>query len=99
MKSFDVVILGAGMSGICMAIKLRAAGITDFVMLEKTAGVGGTWHENTYPGACCDVASQLYSYSFEPNPDWSQAFSPQAGGISGDLGFRRAASAGVRPLA
>jgi cation diffusion facilitator CzcD-associated flavoprotein CzcO len=78
MKSYDLVILGAGMSGICMAIKLRAAGITDFLIVEKTAGVGGTWHENTYPGACCDVASQLYSYSFEPNPDWSQAFSPQA---------------------
>jgi len=72
-----IVILGAGMSGICMAIKLREAGINDFLILEKSQGVGGTWHENTYPGACCDVASQLYSYSFEPNPDWSRAFSPQ----------------------
>lgn len=78
MNRVDVAIIGAGMSGICMAIKLREAGITNFVILEKTAGVGGTWHENSYPGACCDVASQLYSFSFEPNPDWSRAFSPQA---------------------
>jgi cation diffusion facilitator CzcD-associated flavoprotein CzcO len=65
------------MSGICMAIKLREAGITDLVILEKSEGPGGTWHDNTYPGACCDVASHLYSFSFEPNPDWSRAFSPQ----------------------
>ncbi len=78
MKRTTVVILGAGMSGLCMAIKLRQAGITDLVILEKSQGVGGTWHDNTYPGACCDVASVLYSYSFEPNPDWSRAYSPQA---------------------
>jgi cation diffusion facilitator CzcD-associated flavoprotein CzcO len=71
-----VVILGAGMSGICMAIKLREAGIDDLVILEKSPGAGGTWHDNTYPGACCDVASHLYSFSFEPNPDWSRAYSP-----------------------
>ena len=78
MTSANIIILGAGMSGICVAVKLREAGHTDFVILEKAPGVGGTWHENTYPGACCDVASRLYSYSFEPNPDWSRAFSPQA---------------------
>lgn len=71
-----VVILGAGMSGICMAIKLREAGIDDLVILEKSAGAGGTWHDNTYPGACCDVASHLYSFSFEPNPYWSRTYSP-----------------------
>ena len=73
-----VAILGAGMSGICMAIKLREAGVEDLVILEKSPAPGGTWHDNTYPGACCDVASHLYSFSFEPNPGWSRAFSPQA---------------------
>jgi len=77
MESTTVAILGAGMSGICMAIKLQEAGITDFLLLEKSEGPGGTWHDNTYPGACCDVASHLYSFSFEPNPEWSRAFSPQ----------------------
>ncbi len=78
MQQHTVAILGAGMSGLCMAIKLKEAGVHDIVLLEKTGGVGGTWHDNTYPGACCDVASVLYSYSFEPNPDWSRAYSPQA---------------------
>lgn len=78
MTDATVVILGAGMSGICMAIKLREAGIDDVLILEKSPGPGGTWHDNTYPGACCDVASHLYSFSFEPKPDWSRAFAPQA---------------------
>jgi cation diffusion facilitator CzcD-associated flavoprotein CzcO len=73
-----VIILGAGMSGICMGIKLREAGIDDFLLLEKTDGVGGTWHDNTYPGACCDVASHLYSFSFEQKADWSRAYAPQS---------------------
>ncbi|MEP5765833.1 MAG: NAD(P)/FAD-dependent oxidoreductase [Halieaceae bacterium] len=77
MQRTTVAILGAGMSGICMAIKLREADITDLVILEKADSAGGTWHDNTYPGACCDVASHLYSFSFEPKPDWSRAFSPQ----------------------
>ena len=77
MKMPTVIILGAGMSGICMGIKLQEAGISDFLILEKSAQPGGTWHDNTYPGACCDVASHLYSFSFEPKPDWSRAFSPQ----------------------
>ncbi|MEE4191063.1 MAG: NAD(P)/FAD-dependent oxidoreductase [Halieaceae bacterium] len=77
MKRYPVIILGAGMSGICMGIKLRDAGITDFLILEKTDAAGGTWHDNTYPGACCDVASHLYSFSFEPKPDWSRAYAPQ----------------------
>lgn len=72
----QVVIIGAGMSGLCMGIKLRERGITDFVILEKSPKVGGTWYDNTYPGACCDVASVLYSYSFAPNPNWSRKFSP-----------------------
>jgi cation diffusion facilitator CzcD-associated flavoprotein CzcO len=74
----DAVIVGAGFSGICAGIQLRRAGIADFVILEKAASVGGTWRENTYPGAACDVPSHLYSYSFEPNPRWSRAYGKQA---------------------
>ncbi len=69
-------IIGAGMSGILSAIKLREAGYDDFTIYEKADRLGGTWRENTYPGVACDVPSHLYSYSFEPNPDWSQRFSP-----------------------
>lgn len=72
----DVIIVGAGMSGLCMGIKLRERGIDDFLIVEKSPDVGGTWHDNTYPGASCDVPSVLYSYSFAPNPDWSHKFSP-----------------------
>ncbi|WP_299569002.1 NAD(P)/FAD-dependent oxidoreductase [uncultured Shewanella sp.] len=69
-----VVIIGAGMTGLLMAIRLRQSGITDVVILEKKASVGGTWRENTYPGAACDVPSHMYTYSFEPNPNWSHFF-------------------------
>lgn len=72
---YRVAVLGAGMSGLCMAIELRKHGVGDFVILEKAAGVGGTWRENTYPGVACDVPSHLYSFSFELNPDWTHAFS------------------------
>jgi cation diffusion facilitator CzcD-associated flavoprotein CzcO len=74
----SAVIVGAGFSGLCAGIQLRRAGITDFVILEKADRVGGTWRENTYPGAACDVPSHLYSYSFEPNPRWSRAYGGQA---------------------
>ena len=69
-------IIGAGMAGILSAIKLREAGYHDFTVFEKGDRVGGTWRENTYPGLSCDVPSHLYSYSFEPNPEWSHRFSP-----------------------
>lgn len=72
-----VVIIGAGFAGICMAIKLRRAGIEDFVILEKAENVGGTWFFNRYPGAACDVPTCVYSFSFEPNPDWSRHFVTQ----------------------
>jgi cation diffusion facilitator CzcD-associated flavoprotein CzcO len=72
------VIVGAGFSGLAAGIQLKRAGIQDFVILEKAARVGGTWRENTYPGAACDVPSHLYSYSFEPNPSWSRAYGNQA---------------------
>lgn len=74
-QSVRVAILGAGMSGICMGIRLRKQGIDDFVILEKAASVGGIWRENTYPGVACDVPSHVYSFSFELNPDWSHAYS------------------------
>jgi cyclohexanone monooxygenase len=73
----DHLIVGAGFAGLCAAIKLDEAGEHDFVVIEKDSDVGGTWHINTYPGAECDVPSQLYSYSFALNPDWSKVYSPQ----------------------
>ena len=72
----QAVVVGAGFSGIAAAIALKRAGLS-FVMLEKNAGVGGTWRDNTYPGAACDIPSHLYSYSFEPNPKWTRAFGGQ----------------------
>ncbi|WP_370288978.1 flavin-containing monooxygenase [Nocardioides sp.] len=73
----DHLIVGAGFAGLAAAIKLDEAGERDFVVVEKDSDVGGTWHINTYPGAECDVPSQLYSYSFALNPDWSKVYSPQ----------------------
>ncbi|MDO3636064.1 flavin-containing monooxygenase [Mycolicibacterium arseniciresistens] len=72
----DTLIVGAGFTGIGSAIKLREAGVTDFVILERSDRVGGTWRDNTYPGAACDIPSLLYSFSFVPNPSWSRAYSP-----------------------
>lgn len=71
---FRATIIGTGFGGILMGIKLRQAGIEDFVILEKAADLGGTWRDNTYPGAACDVQSHLYSYSFEPKADWNHKF-------------------------
>ena len=71
------LVVGAGFAGLCAAIKLQEDGERDFLVIEKGADVGGTWRDNTYPGAACDVPSQLYSFSFAPNPDWSMSFSPQ----------------------
>ncbi len=75
-RSLRFAIIGAGMSGILAAIKLREAGHHDFTLYEKADRLGGTWRENTYPGICCDVPSHLYSYSFEPNPEWTHVYSP-----------------------
>ena len=60
-----------------MAIKLKEKGIHDFVILEKAVDLGGTWRDNTYPGAECDIPSALYSYSFEPYPEWEYKWSMQ----------------------
>ena len=72
-----IAIVGSGFSGLGMAIRLKQEGIHEFVVLERAQDLGGTWRENTYPGCACDVPSNLYSFSFAPNPDWSQTFSPQ----------------------
>ncbi len=73
-----VLIVGAGFAGLGTAIRLQQAGIKDIVILERASEVGGTWRDNTYPGAACDIPSNLYSYSFDPNPDWSRSFSGSA---------------------
>jgi len=73
---YRVVVVGAGFGGIGMAIALRQAGIEDFVVLDKADDLGGTWRDNSYPGLCCDVPSQLYSYSFRPWR-WSRRFPPR----------------------
>ncbi|MFC4586878.1 flavin-containing monooxygenase [Sphaerisporangium corydalis] len=72
-----VAIIGAGFGGLCMAIQLQRAGITSYTVFEKAGGVGGTWRDNTYPGAACDVPSSLYSYSFEARRDWTRRYPPQ----------------------
>jgi cation diffusion facilitator CzcD-associated flavoprotein CzcO len=72
-----IIIVGTGFSGLCMGVKLREAGEDDFIILERAGEVGGTWRDNTYPGCACDVESHLYSFSFEPNPNWSRLYAPQ----------------------
>lgn len=76
-KKPSVIIIGTGFGGLCMAIQLKQAGYDNFTMLEKAGNVGGTWRDNTYPGAACDVQSHFYSYSFEPKHDWSRKFGLQ----------------------
>jgi len=72
----SVFVVGAGFGGLGLAIRLAERGEDDFVVVDRGDEVGGTWRDNTYPGAACDVPSQLYSFSFAPNPDWSRSFSP-----------------------
>ncbi len=73
----DIVIIGTGFAGLSMAIRLEQVGRHDYVVLERASKVGGTWRDNTYPGCACDVPSNLYSFSFAPNPNWTRSFSPQ----------------------
>ena len=75
-RALKVAIVGAGMSGFCMAAKLQDAGIDTFTLFEKADELGGTWRDNTYPGLRCDVPSRYFSYTFRPNPDWSRFLSP-----------------------
>jgi cation diffusion facilitator CzcD-associated flavoprotein CzcO len=72
-----IAIIGAGPGGLCMARRLLGEGYRDFVVLERSAGVGGTWNHNRYPGCECDVQSALYSFSFEVKPDWSKPYGTQ----------------------
>ncbi|TNC90373.1 MAG: 4-hydroxyacetophenone monooxygenase [Alcanivorax sp.] len=74
----DVLIIGAGFAGLGMAIRLRQEGIHNIIILERSDQVGGTWRDNQYPGAACDIPSNLYSYSFAPNPNWSRSYSGSA---------------------
>lgn len=74
----DVLIIGAGFAGLGMAIRLKQAGIHNLIILERGTEVGGTWRDNQYPGAACDIPSNLYSYSFAPNPNWSRSYSGSA---------------------
>ena len=73
----DIAVIGAGFGGLGAAIRLQQAGFIDFLVFDAGTDVGGTWRDNTYPGCACDVPSQLYSYSFALNPDWSDTFSGQ----------------------
>jgi len=73
----DVAIVGTGFSGLCVATALKEQGGRSFVLLERAATVGGTWRDNHYPGAACDVPSHMYSPSFAPNPDWSRSYPTQ----------------------
>jgi cation diffusion facilitator CzcD-associated flavoprotein CzcO len=72
-----VAIVGAGFSGLGMAIRLKQAGITDFLLFERAEDLGGTWRDNVYPGCGCDVESHLYSFSFALNPHWTRLYSSQ----------------------
>lgn len=72
-----LLVIGSGFSGLGTAIRLAQRGDRDFLVLERGSEVGGTWRDNTYPGAACDVPSHLYSFSFAPNPNWSRSFSRQ----------------------
>jgi cation diffusion facilitator CzcD-associated flavoprotein CzcO len=75
-REISVAIIGAGMSGLCMAARLQDAGIGGFTIFERADEVGGTWRDNTYPGLTCDIPSRYYTYSFRPNPEWSHMLPP-----------------------
>jgi cation diffusion facilitator CzcD-associated flavoprotein CzcO len=75
-QRYDLLIIGAGFGGLCMAAIAKRAGLT-VVVLERRGEVGGTWSQNTYPGCACDTQSHHYSLSFALNPDWTQRYAPQ----------------------
>ena len=76
-RRLRIAIIGAGPGGLCMGKRLRDLGYEDFVLLEKSDDVGGTWNLNRYPGCECDVQSAMYSFSFEIKPDWSKPYGRQ----------------------
>jgi cation diffusion facilitator CzcD-associated flavoprotein CzcO len=77
LRRVHIAIVGAGPGGICTGIKLKEAGFHDFVILERSDGVGGTWRRHVYPGCACDIPSPVYQYSFELNPGWSRPYASQ----------------------
>jgi cation diffusion facilitator CzcD-associated flavoprotein CzcO len=77
MQKVNVAIVGAGVGGLCAAIQLQKAGHNSIVILERSHEVGGTWRDNEYPGCACDVPSHLYSFSFEPNTEWTRPYPQQ----------------------
>jgi cation diffusion facilitator CzcD-associated flavoprotein CzcO len=77
-NALSVLVIGTGFGGLGMAIQLKKAGFNNILLLEKADAIGGTWRDNTYPGAACDVQSHLYSFSFEPKHDWSRKFGHQS---------------------
>lgn len=78
MKTPSVIIIGSGFGGIGAAIRLKQQGVSQLSIFEKAGDIGGVWRDNVYPGAACDVPSHLYSFSFEPKPDWSRRYAEQA---------------------
>jgi cation diffusion facilitator CzcD-associated flavoprotein CzcO len=103
-QALDVAVIGAGFGGLGVAIHLERAGLR-YVVLEQAASLGGTWRDNRYPGAACDVPSNLYCYSFAPNPDWSRVYPEQAeieaymNRCADKYGVRRAMRFGTRVVA
>lgn len=77
-RHIRTVIVGSGFGGVGLGIRLRQAGLDDFTILEKETNLGGTWRDNTYPGAACDVPSMSYCFSFAQKTDWSRKWAPQA---------------------
>jgi cation diffusion facilitator CzcD-associated flavoprotein CzcO len=75
-RQLRFIVIGAGISGVLCAIKLKEAGYTDVVVFEKAERLGGTWRDNRYPGVACDIPSHLYCYSFAPNPNWTHRYAP-----------------------
>lgn len=104
-RPLRVAIIGAGFSGIGAAIQCAQAGIDDVVVLEAGDDVGGTWRENTYPGAACDVPSRLYSLSFAPRTDWTRVYATQSeiqdylAGVVDRAGLRHVLRTGTRVVA
>lgn len=94
-ERFETIIIGTGFAGLGLGAKLKERGQENFVLLEKAETIGGTWRENTYPGAECDVPSALYSYSFAPNPTWDFKWAKQKQILSYMNGF--ADDRGLRP--
>lgn len=95
-RKLRYVVIGAGMSGILAAIKLKERGERDLVVYEKSHAIGGTWRDNRYPGLTCDVPAHAYTYSFAPNPEWSAFY---AGGEEIQNYFNKVvADYGIGPL-